>query len=66
MNRRISFVKETLFCSICYVSLTELTNDISTTKCNHLFCTTCIIKSMKFNNTCPLCRTELTSPSKKF
>jgi hypothetical protein len=21
---------------------------------------------MKFNNTCPLCRTELTSPSKKF
>lgn len=71
MNRKINIVKETInteskFCSICYVSLTELNNNISTTKCNHLFCTTCIIKSMKFNNSCPLCRTVLTSPNKKF
>ena len=71
MSRKISFVNkhintDTQFCSICYVSLTELNNNISTTKCNHLFCTTCIIKSMKFNNSCPLCRTVLTSPNKKF
>ena len=71
MSRKISFVNQhintdTQFCSICYVSLTELNNNISTTKCNHLFCTTCIIKSMKFNNSCPLCRTVLTSPNKKF
>lgn len=57
---------DTQFCSICYTSLTDVNKDISTTKCSHLFCTTCIIKSMKFNNTCPLCRTELTSPNKKF
>lgn len=57
---------DTLFCSICYISLTDTNNNISTTKCSHLFCTTCIIKSMKYNNTCPLCRTELTSPNKKF
>ena len=71
MSRKISFVKKNIntdspFCSICYVSLTELKNNISTTKCNHLFCTTCIIKCMKFNNSCPLCRTVLTSPNKKF
>ena len=71
MERRISFSNDNTLtdrqlCSICYVSLTELNNDISTTKCNHLFCTTCIIKSMKFNNSCPLCRTVLTSPNKKF
>ncbi len=53
-------------CSICYSPLTHAKLDVSTTRCNHLFCTSCIIKSTKFNNTCPLCRTELTSPNKKF
>lgn len=71
MSRKISFVKKNIntdspFCSICYVSLSDLNNNISTTECNHLFCTTCIIKCMKFNNSCPLCRTVLTSPNKKF
>ena len=71
-NRMLKFKDETQihidtqFCSICYTCLTNVNNNISTTKCSHLFCTTCIIKSMKFNNTCPLCRTELTSPNKKF
>ena len=73
MSRKIFFMNEnkstdnsTLFCSICYSPLTNAKFDIATTRCNHLFCTSCIIKSMKFNNTCPLCRAELTSPTKKF
>ena len=57
---------ETTICSICYSPLTDAKLDVSTTRCNHLFCTSCIIKSTKFANTCPLCRTELTSPNKKF
>ena len=57
---------ETTICSICYSPLTDAKLDVSTTRCNHLFCTSCIIISTKFANTCPLCRTELTSPNKKF
>ena len=53
-------------CSICLVSLKGVHSDITITKCNHLFCTTCILNSVKYKNTCPLCRTVLTNPPKKF
>lgn len=65
-NRSPPSAIETSICSICYSPLTDAKIDISTTRCNHVFCTSCIIKSSKFANTCPLCRTELTSPNKKF
>ena len=65
-NRNAQSPVENSICSICYSPLTNTKLDISTTKCNHVFCTSCIIKSSKFANTCPLCRTELTSPNKKF
>ena len=65
-NRNYPKPIETCLCSICFSPLTNAKIDISTTRCNHTFCTSCIIKSMKVNNTCPLCRTELTSPNRKF
>ena len=50
--------KET--CAICLEEL-EKTN-VAITKCNHKFCTSCLLESIHVNNTCPLCRTELTRP----
>ena len=46
-------------CSICLVSLKGVHSDITITRCNHLFCTTCILNSVKYKNTCPLCRQEI-------
>ena len=53
-------------CSICLVSLKGVHSDITITRCNHLFCTTCILNSVKYKHTCPLCRTVLTNPPQKF
>ena len=39
--------------------------NVSITKCYHSFCTSCLIKTMKYGNKCPLCRTILRSPTKK-
>ena len=62
---RALFVPDKI-CVICLQSLTEAQIDMCTTKCNHSFCTSCLIKSMKFGNQCSLCRTVLTSPNQKF
>ena len=58
-NRRLD-------CCICLqeINTFEQTN-VSITKCHHSFCTSCLIKTMKYGNKCPLCRTILRSPTKK-
>ncbi len=53
-------------CCICLQEFMCLEQpNISITKCHHYFCTSCLIKSMKYGNRCPLCRTILRSPTKK-
>lgn len=53
----------------CCICLQEFTTseqpNVSITKCHHFFCTSCLIKTMKYGNKCPLCRTILRSPTKK-
>ena len=54
-----------LECCICFQQFTVLEKlNISITKCHHSFCTSCLIKTMKYDNKCPLCRTILRSPTK--
>lgn len=45
-------------CSICYEVLGNENN--CTTPCGHKFCFNCIMKSLKRNGSCPLCRNSLT------
>ncbi len=42
-------------CSICYNFIDN--NNISKIPCNHIFCSTCIIRWGSNNNSCPNCRT---------
>ncbi len=58
--------KSSIFCSICFQELQDAAMDLTVTRCNHYFCTSCLLKNMKYNNKCPLCRVELLSPNKKF
>lgn len=44
-------------CSICLEN--PGTKNVSITACGHKFCTSCLLKSLQKNNTCPMCRTEL-------
>jgi len=39
----------------------ELDNskNFAKTNCGHSFCLTCLVRSLKNNNTCPLCRTNI-------
>lgn len=42
-------------CSICLDYL-DRDYDIVTTKCKHTFCFSCLLKHMRVDNKCPLCR----------
>lgn len=44
-------------CSICLGVIGEYNKAV--TKCGHHFCLTCLLESLKENNTCPLCRSSL-------
>jgi len=44
-------------CCICMESIT--TTNRAVTKCNHVFCLTCLIEALESNKNCPLCRTEV-------
>ena len=57
---------ESISCAICLQNITKAQLDMCTTKCNHRYCTSCLIKNMKYTNECSLCRTTLTSPTQKF
>ena len=50
-------------CAICLGELQK--TNITITQCNHTFCTSCLLENIHVNNTCPICRRELTRPVKK-
>lgn len=35
------------------------TKNVSITACGHIFCTSCLLRSLKTKNTCPTCRAEI-------
>jgi len=51
-------------CGICFDPPIKNKN-ITFTQCGHVFCTTCILKSLQTLNSCPICRSELETPRKK-
>jgi len=51
-------------CGICFDTPTKNRN-ITFTQCGHVFCTTCILKSLQTLNSCPICRSELEPARKK-
>ncbi len=66
-NTKPTFLARSLkFCSICLEELQNASIDYSVTKCNHTFCTSCLLKHSKYSNICPLCRIVLSSPNTKF
>ena len=46
----------TRVCNICYE---QIPNKIAVTKCGHIFCVDCILKSLKYRKKCPICRISL-------
>ena len=51
-------------CPICMEPIDNKRNVIIT-KCNHQFCSECLLNEMNNRNTCPICRTELKKEKKK-
>lgn len=47
----------TLECPICYESIKH--KNYIVTKCNHIFCSDCLFKSLNKKSTCPICRDEI-------
>ena len=45
-------------CAICMEELDSVKN-FAKTSCGHSFCLSCLVKSLKNNNTCPMCRTNI-------
>ena len=45
-------------CAICMDEL-DGSKNFAKTNCEHSFCLTCLVKSLKNNNTCPLCRANI-------
>ena len=45
-------------CAICMEELDSVKN-FAKTNCGHSFCLSCLVKSLKNNNTCPMCRTNI-------
>ena len=45
----------------CAISMEELDSvkNFAKTNCGHSFCLSCLVKSLKNNNTCPMCRTNI-------
>ena len=67
LNTKLDNLNTSLkFCSICLEELQNATIDYAITRCNHIFCTSCLLKYIKYNNNCPLCRKMLSLPNTKF
>ena len=45
-------------CAICMDEL-DSSKNFAKTNCQHSFCLTCLVKALKNNNTCPMCRTNI-------
>ena len=43
-----------MICPICLEEINEKNN--CTTLCNHKFCLSCMLESLKYKNSCPICR----------
>ena len=43
-----------MICPICLEEINEKNN--CTTLCNHKFCLSCMLESLKYKNSCPTCR----------
>lgn len=53
--------------STCCICLENITSEKCETKCNHIFHSTCIFKSLtRCSLTCPICREELVVEDDKF
>lgn len=50
-------------CCICTEDIS--TKTLHTTKCGHHYHKKCLNKWLKINNTCPMCRNELTRPKRR-
>jgi hypothetical protein len=46
-------------CCVCLDSVCDKSVDMTRTSCGHVFHLTCLLKSLKMKNTCPMCRWEL-------
>ena len=46
-------------CSVCLDSICDKSMDMTRTGCGHVFHLSCLLKSLKMKNTCPMCRWEL-------
>ena len=48
-------------CGECAICMDELnaSKNFAKTNCEHSFCLTCLVKALKNNNTCPMCRTNI-------
>ena len=45
-------------CAICMEKL-DASKNFARTNCKHAFCLTCLMRSLKDNNSCPLCRANI-------
>lgn len=54
-RERLASLKEEL-CPICY---DQPTSTIYSPCCNHLYCSSCILKCLRLNGSCPMCRTAI-------
>ena len=52
MSRNKSSEKEKVLCRICYDEMA----DRSATRCGHMFCWTCIVRTLEMAPECPVCR----------
>jgi hypothetical protein len=52
-------ISEEHTCCVCLDSIYVGNTNITRTSCGHVFHLTCLLKSLKVKNTCPMCRWEL-------
>ena len=55
-------------CAICMEDIDAKTGkNVAKTNCGHTFCLTCLVRALKDNNTCPMCRANIEEekPAKK-
>jgi hypothetical protein len=55
------FVRKEINTSECAICMDKLDNNknFAKTNCQHSFCLTCLVESLKHNNRCPLCRANI-------
>lgn len=64
-TKKIYFATQNLM-STCCICLEEITSEKCETKCNHIFHSTCIFRSLsQCSLTCPICREQLVEENDK-